>query len=114
MIADYLTEMIPSYLLVYAAQAKMQKSATKYPSILKAPSLLKKIVMKAMLRIENAITDLHLWRELRNRVAASIYCNILEKKKYNQSELYDACDVDQPTACNTQGAGSFLKMLLLL
>ena len=43
-------------LSVYVASTKMEKSATKYFLILKAPSLLKKIVMKTMSRIKNAIT----------------------------------------------------------
>ena len=41
---------------VYVASTKMEKSATKYFSILKVPSLLKKIVMKTMSKIKNAIT----------------------------------------------------------
>ena len=73
----------------------------KIPSMWKAPSLLKKILMKTMSRIG---IDLHLWRGLRNGVAA---LNILEKEDiYNQGELYYAYNVDQPIACNNSPIGS--------
>ena len=38
----------------------------------------------------------------------------MRKKKYNQSELYDACDVDQPTACNNSPGSGFVPQNALV